>query len=424
MRADVSIAVGRVIPRGGHHGLRLVAGLLILIAIVVVVVLLVRAVRRRRGRSPAAGETAPHAPAALPRVPSVSGPPAALPRVPSVSGPPAPLPRVPGVTGPRADGGTIGVRSLSKHYGAKVAVDGLSFDVLPGRVTGFLGPNGAGKSTTMRVIMGLDAATTGTATVNGRRYHDLPWPMREVGALLEARAIHPGRSAYAHLWMLAQTNDIPRRRVDEVLGLVGLSEVAHQRAGQFSLGMGQRLGMAAALLGDPDVLLFDEPVNGLDTDGIRWVRQLLRDLADEGRTVLVSSHLMNEMAITADHVVVIAKGRLVADLPTSDFTAHYTRSAVRVRSRYLDRLVPALTAAGASARQEADGSVTVSGLDPGEVGEVACRESIALSELSPQTATLEQAFIESTEGALEFRGGRPLAGVQPGPASVDREPPR
>jgi len=326
------------------------------------------------------------------------------------------------VSGPRPDGETISIRSLSKHYGAKVAVDELSFDVLPGRVTGFLGPNGAGKSTTMRVITGLDAPTAGTATVNGRRYHDLSWPLREVGALLEARAIHPGRSAHAHLWMLAQTNDIPRRRVDEVLGVVGLSDVAHQRAGQFSLGMGQRLGIAAALLGDPGVLLFDEPVNGLDTDGIRWVRQLLRELADEGRTVLVSSHLMNEMAMTADHVVVIARGRLVADLPTSDFTAQYTRSAVRVRSRHLDRLVPVLTAAGASTRPGADGAVTVSGLDPEEVGELACRESIALSELSPQTATLEEAFVESTESALEFRGSRPLAGAAPGSALSDREP--
>src|SRR5215471_11158910 len=204
----------------------------------------------------------------------------------------------------------IEVSGLTKRYGPVLAVDALSFAVRPGTVTGFLGPNGSGKSTTMRMILGLDTPDRGTATVSGRRYHDLAWPLREVGALLEAKAIHPGRSAHAHLWMLAQTNDIPRRRVDEVLGLVGLSDVAHQRAGQFSLGMGQRLGIAAALLGDPGVLLFDEPVNGLDTDGIRWVRQLLRELADEGRTVLVSSHLMNEMAITADHVVVIAKGRL------------------------------------------------------------------------------------------------------------------
>jgi ABC-2 type transport system ATP-binding protein len=423
MRADLSIAIARITPRGGHHGLRLLAGLLILTAIVVGIVLLVQAARRRRARPPASVSPPPQ-----PNVPRASGPRSDGPRSdgPWASGPRSESARSESARSesPRSDGGTISLRSLSKRYGTKVAVDGLSFDVLPGRVTGFLGPNGAGKSTTMRVIMGLDAPTAGTATVNGRRYHDLSWPLREVGALLEARAIHPGRSAYAHLWMLAQTNNIPRRRVGEVLGLVGLSDVAQQRAGQFSLGMGQRLGIAAALLGDPGVLLFDEPVNGLDTEGIRWVRQLLRELADEGRTVLVSSHLMNEMAMTADHVVVIAKGRLVADLPTSEFTAQYTRGAVRVRSRYLDRLVPALTAAGASTRPEADGSVTVSGLDPGEVGEVACRESIALSELSLQAATLEEAFIESTESGLEFRGGRPLAGSAPGAGSLEREPPR
>src|ERR1700690_2769267 len=197
----------------------------------------------------------------------------------------------------------IEVKDVTKRYGDTVAVDHLSFTVRPGVVTGFLGPNGAGKSTTMRMIMGLDAPSGGSVTVNGRAYHDLAWPLREVGALLEARAIHPGRSAYAHLWMLAQTNHIPRRRVEEVLGLVGLSDVAGQRVGQFSLGMGQRLGIAAALLGDPAVLLFDEPVNGLDTDGIRWVRQLLRGLAADGRTVFVSSHLMSELAQTVDHVV-------------------------------------------------------------------------------------------------------------------------
>ena len=264
MQADMSIAIGRVISRGGHHGLRLLAGLLITVAIGAVVVLLLRAARRRRGRPPA--DRSPQPQPAPPTVPQPQPQPQAQTQ-----------PTVPRVSGPRPDGETISIRSLSKHYGAKVAVDELTFDVLPGRVTGFLGPNGAGKSTTMRVIMGLDAPTAGTATVNGRRYCDLSWPLHEVGALLEARAIHPGRSAHAHLWMLAQTNDIPRRRVDEVLGLVGLSDVAHQRAGQFSLGMGQRLGIAATLLGDPSVLLFDEPVNGLDTDGIRWVRQLLRD---------------------------------------------------------------------------------------------------------------------------------------------------
>src|SRR5215472_4340264 len=239
MQADMSIAIGRVISRGGHHGLRLLAGLLIIVAIGAVVVLLLRAARRRRGRPPADGSPQAQAP----------------PTVPQPQPQPQAQPTVPRVSGPRPDGETISIRSLSKHYGAKVAVDELTFDVLPGRVTGFLGPNGAGKSTTMRVITGLDAPTAGTATVNGRRYHDLSWPLREVGALLEARAIHPGRSAHAHLWMLAQTNDIPRRRVDEVLGVVGLSDVEHQRAGQFSLGMGQRLGIAAALLGDPGVLL-------------------------------------------------------------------------------------------------------------------------------------------------------------------------
>src|SRR5579862_2553615 len=215
----------------------------------------------------------------------------------------------------------IAVQGLTKRYGRTTAVDRLSFEVQPGQVTGFLGPNGSGKSTTMRVIMGLDSATTGQATINGRPYRGLPWPLHEVGALLEAKAIHPGRTAENHLWMLAQTNRIPRRRVDEVLALVGLTEVAHRRAGKFSLGMGQRLGIAAALLGDPGVLLFDEPVNGLDPEGILWVRTLLRHLAAEGRTVFVSSHLMSEMALTADHVVVIGRGRLIADRPVSELVA-------------------------------------------------------------------------------------------------------
>ncbi|MGH9122923.1 MAG: ABC transporter ATP-binding protein, partial [Acidimicrobiales bacterium] len=225
-------------------------------------------------------------------------------------------------------GGTIEARGLVKRYGAKVAVDGLSFDVLPGHVTGFLGPNGAGKSTTMRMIMGLDAPSEGAVTVDGQRYHDLAWPMRDVGALLEARAIHPGRTAYSHLWMLAQTNQVPRQRVDEVLAIVGLTGVAKQRAGSFSLGMTQRLGIAAALLGDPGILLFDEPVNGLDTDGIRWVRQLLRGLANEGRTIFVSSHLMSEMALTADHLIVIGQGRLLADASTADIIGRSSRNYV------------------------------------------------------------------------------------------------
>jgi ABC-2 type transport system ATP-binding protein len=302
---------------------------------------------------------------------------------------------------------TIQARELTKRFGEKVAVDGLSFDVTPGQVTGFLGPNGAGKSTTMRMIMGLDRPDGGSVSVNGRPYHGLAWPLREVGALLEAKAIHPGRTAYAHLWMLAKTNHIPRRRVDEVLGLVGLSSVAGRRAGEFSLGMGQRLGIAAALLGDPGVLMFDEPVNGLDTDGIRWVRQLLRRLASEGRAVLVSSHLMSEMAQTADQLVVIGRGRLIAEMPVSEFTARYARGYVRVRSPQLDELWVALEEAGASVSfGEGDRSISVRGMSQDTVGEIAFRHSIMLQELAPQAASLEEAFVESTEGAVEFGGQR------------------
>jgi ABC-2 type transport system ATP-binding protein len=298
---------------------------------------------------------------------------------------------------------SIEARGLTKRYGEKVAVDALSFDVVPGHVTGFLGPNGSGKSTTMRMIMGLDAPDAGTVTVTGRRFHDLAWPLREVGALLEAKAIHPGRSAYSHLLMLAQTNRISKHRVDEVLALVGLSAVSRQLAGTFSLGMGQRLGIAGALLGDPGVLLFDEPMNGLDTDGIRWVRGLLGQLASEGRTVFVSSHLMSEMAVIADHVVVIGKGRLIAEMPVTEFVARNSQQFVRVRSPQLDRLRQALERAGATV-EETDGSLAVHGLDAEKIGELTLRESIVLSELAPQTASLEEAFIESTEGAVEFRG--------------------
>lgn len=307
--------------------------------------------------------------------------------------------------------GTIEARGLTKRYGDKVAVDDLTFDVRPGHVTGFLGPNGAGKSTTMRMIMGLDAPTAGSVTVNGRSFHDLAWPLREVGALLEARAIHPGRSAYAHLFMLAKTNHIPKRRVEEVLGIVGLSSVAKQRVGNFSLGMSQRLGIAEALLGDPGVLLFDEPVNGLDTDGIRWVRKLLRGLASEGRTVFVSSHLMTEMALTADHVVVIGRGRLIAEMPVEEFTSRNSQRYVRIRSPELDRLSAALEAAGASVARGDDSSISVRGLDAEKIGEITLRESIVLSELAPQSASLEEAFIESTEGDLEYRGDRPKESI-------------
>ena len=315
--------------------------------------------------------------------------------------------------GVRGQPNTIEASNLTKRYGENLAVDDLTFDVMPGCVTGFLGPNGAGKSTTMRMIMGLDRPDGGSVTVNGHVYHDLRWPLRQVGALLEARAIHPGRSAYAHLWMLARTNQIPRRRVDEVLELVGLASVAQQRVGQFSLGMSQRLGIAIALLGDPGVLMFDEPVNGLDTDGIRWVRQLLRTLASEGRAVFVSSHLMSEMAVTADHVVVIGKGRLIAQMPIGEFTAQNSNAYVRVRSPDLARLRPVLEAAGASTTSEPDGSLSVRGISRENVGQVAWDQAIMLHELASQSATLEEAFVESTEGSVQFSGSASSPGASP-----------
>ncbi len=298
----------------------------------------------------------------------------------------------------------IEARDLCKRYGGTTAVDSLSFDVRPGQVTGFLGPNGSGKSTTMRMIMGLDRPTSGTVTVNGRLYRDLDVPLREVGALLEAKAIHPGRSAYNHLWALAQANRIPRTRVDQVLEMVGLTAVARQRAGKFSLGMGQRLGIAAALLGDPGVLLFDEPVNGLDPEGIRWVRHLLKGLAAEGRTVFVSSHLMGEMALTADHLVVVGRGRLIADQSVSALVAQGSRQSVRVRSPQAAVLVAALDEAGALVEMASDGAVGVRGWSAADIGDLAARLGVVLHELSPQTASLEEAFMELTRDSVEFRG--------------------
>jgi ABC-2 type transport system ATP-binding protein len=298
----------------------------------------------------------------------------------------------------------ITAQNLTKRFGDKVAVDQLSFEVRPGVVTGFLGPNGSGKSTTMRMVMGLDAPNGGEVRVNGRRYPDLPWPLREVGALLEAKAIHPGRSARAHLWMLAQTNDIPLRRVDEVLDVVGLGTVAHQRVRKFSLGMGQRLGIAAALLGDPHVLLFDEPVNGLDPDGIRWVRNLLKGLAREGRTVFVSSHLMSEMALTADEVVIIGKGRLIAQVSTAELIEQSSQRFVRVRSPRLPELRVALEQEGALTALEDDGSLSVRGMDAAAIGDAAGRVPAVLHELAPQSASLEEAFMELTEASIEYRG--------------------
>jgi ABC-2 type transport system ATP-binding protein len=298
----------------------------------------------------------------------------------------------------------IEARGLTKRYGHKLAVDDLTFDVRPGVVTGFLGPNGAGKSTTMRMILGLDAPDGGGVTVNGRSYHDLPWPLHEVGALLEAKAIHPGRSARAHLRMLAEANHIGARRVDEMLELVGLTSVARQRAGKFSLGMGQRLGIAAALLGDPDVLLFDEPVNGLDPDGIRWVRNLLRSLAKEGRTVFVSSHLMSEMALTADEVIVIGKGRLIAQRPVGELVGRSEQRFVRVRTPQPGMLVAAIDGAGASALLEEDGSITVRGMDAAGIGDLAADLHVVLHELAPQAASLEEAYMELTEKSIEYQG--------------------
>ena len=298
----------------------------------------------------------------------------------------------------------IEAKGLTKHYGDKLAVDQLSFNVRPGVVTGFLGPNGSGKSTTMRMIMGLDGASAGDVTINGRHYRDLAWPLHEVGALLEAKAIHPGRSARKHLLMLAQANRIAPSRVDEALEVVGLTSVANQRAGKFSLGMGQRLGIAAALLGDPEVLLFDEPINGLDPDGIRWVRTLLKSLALEGRTVFVSSHLMSEMALTAEEVVIIGKGRLILQVSVDELLAQGSRQSVRVSSPDLAGLRRVLDDNGATTSVDDDGSLSVRGKNNMEIGELAAQHSIVLYELTPQTESLEEAFMELTEASIEYHG--------------------
>jgi ABC-2 type transport system ATP-binding protein len=278
-------------------------------------------------------------------------------------------------------------------------------------VTGFLGPNGSGKSTTMRMIMGLDRPDAGTVTIDGRRYRDLRWPLREVGALLEATAIHPGRSASNHLLGLAQSNDIPRRRVDEMLALVGLEGVARRKVGKFSLGMGQRLGIASALIGDPGVLLFDEPINGLDPEGILWVRTLLQGLAGEGRTILVSSHLMSEMSLTATDLVVIGRGRLIAETTVDDFIASNTVATVLARSPDPDRLAAALGAAGAAVTRRADGALLVTGLDAASIGDAAHAAGVALHELSPVQASLEEVFMDLTSGMVDYHGHVPTEAV-------------
>jgi ABC-2 type transport system ATP-binding protein len=297
----------------------------------------------------------------------------------------------------------IVTRGLTKRYGDTLAVDALSFTVAPGVVTGFLGPNGSGKSTTMRMILGLDRPDAGAALVNGCSYADLSWPLREVGALLDAKAFHPGRSARNHLRWLAQSNDIPQSRVDTVLNTVGLTAVADRPAGKFSLGMGQRLGIASALLGDPGVLLFDEPVNGLDPEGIRWVRYLLRDLASEGRTVLVSSHLINEMALTAERLVVIGRGTLIAETSVDDFVARHQSDAVRVVTPSPQRFVAALSRAGARPAVTSDGSIVTSGLSAADIGELAADQELTVHELTPVRASLEDVFMELTGASVEYR---------------------
>ncbi|MDP9101780.1 MAG: ABC transporter ATP-binding protein [Actinomycetota bacterium] len=301
----------------------------------------------------------------------------------------------------------IEARGLTKHYGEKTAVDDLTFTVQPGIVTGFLGPNGAGKSTTMRMILGLDRPTAGSVTVNGKPYAGHADPLHEVGALLEARSIHTGRSAYNHLLCLSQTSGIPRRRVDEVIDLVGLGDVARKRAGGFSLGMGQRLGIAAALLGDPQTLILDEPVNGLDPEGIRWIRDLLKDLAAQGRTVFVSSHLMSEMAQTAEHLIVIGRGRLIADTSVADVIAAASSNVVYVRTNDPAGLSALLRAPDVSVRDHETGQL-VSGLTSDQIGVAASSAGITLLELSPRQASLEEAFMDLTRDAVEYHGATPV----------------
>ncbi|RSD20002.1 ABC transporter ATP-binding protein [Amycolatopsis eburnea] len=298
----------------------------------------------------------------------------------------------------------IEATGLTKRYGKTLAVNNLSFSVSAGQVTGFLGPNGAGKSTTMRMILGLDNPTGGQVTIGGKKYHDLKEPLRTVGALLDAKWVHPNRSARAHLQWMAKSNRIPNSRVDEVLDTVGLTSVAGKRAGGFSLGMSQRLGIAAALLGDPEVLLFDEPVNGLDPEGILWIRKFMHRLAEEGRTVFVSSHLLSEMALTASNLVVIGRGQLISQSSTQDFVARAAENTVKVRSPQLAELRDALERASAGVTGD-DTGLVVSGMDSEKIGEIAAANRIVLHELSPQTGSLEQAFMQITGDSVEYHTG-------------------
>ena len=307
----------------------------------------------------------------------------------------------------------IEANHLSKRYGNTVAVDEVSFVVQPGRVTGFLGPNGAGKSTTMRMILGLDAPSAGSVLIDGKPYSQLTDPLRSVGALLDAKAIVGGRSAANHLKWLAASNGIARRRVSEVLDLVGLSDVAGKRVGTFSLGMSQRLGIAAALLGDPQTMMFDEPINGLDPDGILWIRNLMKSLASEGRTVFLSSHLMSEMAQTADHLLVIGRGRIIADASTEEFINGNAAPTVRVRALEQTDLADALTRRGALVESSPDGAMVVTGLDSTAIGGVAATHGITLVELAANEASLEEAFFELTRNETDYHGGQ-LAGATQG----------
>jgi ABC-2 type transport system ATP-binding protein len=314
----------------------------------------------------------------------------------------------------------IEVNGLVKRYGDKTAVSGLTFTVRPGMVTGFLGPNGAGKSTTMRMIVGLDRPTEGSVLVGGRPYGRWPAPLAEIGSLLEARAIHPGLTARQYLLGLGATQGIGAGRVQQVLDLVGLGGVADRRAKGFSLGMGQRLGIAAALLGDPQILILDEPVNGLDAEGVRWVRTLLRDLAAEGRTVLLSSHLMSEMELTADHLIVIGQGRLLADTSLAGFAERVTGATVRVRTPDAARLRGLLASPGVTVSSDQPGVLTVAGMSSDQVGTVAGGSGITLYELVPQHASLEEAFLELTGGSVEYRAPEPGAGLESLPVAAGR----
>ncbi|MER7662750.1 MULTISPECIES: ABC transporter ATP-binding protein [unclassified Streptomyces] len=307
----------------------------------------------------------------------------------------------------------IELEGLTKRFGSKVAVDHLSFQVRPGMVTGFLGPNGAGKSTTMRMMLDLDNPTSGTVRIDGKHYRDLDEPLKYIGALLDAKAMHGGRTAYNNLLCLAQANRIPAARVSQVLDVVGLTAVARKKSKGFSLGMGQRLGIASALLGDPEILMFDEPVNGLDPEGIHWIRNLMKTLASEGRTIFVSSHLMSEMALTADHLIVIGQGKLLADTSMAAFIQENSRSYVRMRSPQQERLRDVLHESGFVAVESGNGTLEIDGTGPEELGELAARHQIVLHELSSQRASLEEAFMQMTAGAVEYHAHGTSEGPQP-----------